>query len=116
MPVSLIILSKPVQQRNLMTSKLNESEIAVELESLNNQLNHPWVIDHKKLHKTFDCGDFINAFSFMTRVAIHAEKANHHPEWSNVYKTVVINLVTHEVEGISHKDFELAKNIEKISV
>ncbi|VAW79973.1 Pterin-4-alpha-carbinolamine dehydratase [hydrothermal vent metagenome] len=99
-----------------MTTKLNDSEITAGLNSLNNQLKQPWTIDNKKLHKTFDCGNFINAFSFMTRVAIYAEKANHHPEWSNVYKTVVIHLVTHEVEGISAKDFELAKHIETTSI
>jgi len=98
-----------------MADKLIDSEITINLTSLNHQLEKPWTIVNEKLHKEFICGDFINAFSFMTRVAIYAEKANHHPEWSNIYKTVTIDLTTHESNGISHKDFDLATKIEKTS-
>jgi pterin-4a-carbinolamine dehydratase len=53
--------------------------------------------------------NFIEAFSFMTKVALIAESLNHHPEWFNTYKQVAINLITHEVGGISKRDFELAR-------
>ena len=57
-------------------------------------------------------GDFMQAFSFMTKVALHAEKMNHHPEWFNVYNRVTIDLMTHDAGGITSNDVELAKFIE----
>jgi len=100
-----------------MTEKLNENNITSELVTLNelipNTKEH-WQIKHAKLHKCFIFKNFIEAFGFMTQVAILAEKANHHPEWSNVYKQVTIDLTTHEVGGISIKDFHLAQSIEKV--
>lgn len=73
-----------------------------------------WELKNNKLYRELVFTDFIEAFGFMTQVAILAEKANHHPEWFNVYKTVRIELTTHEVGGISERDFNLAKNINKI--
>jgi 4a-hydroxytetrahydrobiopterin dehydratase len=58
--------------------------------------------------------DFAEAFSFMTRVAFHAEKANHHPEWTNTYNKVHIKLRTHDLDGITARDIELAKIIEAL--
>jgi 4a-hydroxytetrahydrobiopterin dehydratase len=66
------------------------------------------------LSKSFEFKDFIEAFSFMTRVAMHAEKMNHHPEWFNVYNKVNIDLVTHDLNGISNYDMKLANAINKI--
>ena len=74
----------------------------------------PWVIEDEKLHKEFVFSNFIEAFGFMTQAAIIAEAMNHHPEWSNVYKKVVIDLTTHEAGGLTELDFQLAAKVEKI--
>jgi len=89
-------------------------EIKEHLATLNEQAIHPWEIKDGKLHNSFIFPDFANAFGFMTSVAMFAERANHHPEWSNQYNRVVIDLTTHEVQGISARDFELASKIEKL--
>ena len=62
--------------------------------------------------RVFEFGDFVGAFSFMTAVAIVAEKADHHPEWSNVYNRVCILLTTHDAGGLTAKDIELAHKIQ----
>ena len=58
--------------------------------------------------------DFVQAFSFMTAVAIIAEKMDHHPEWSNVYNKVDIVLTTHDADGLSERDVKMAREIEKL--
>ena len=63
--------------------------------------------------KTFRFGDFAEAFGFMTRIAIQAEKADHHPEWFNVYNRVEITLTTHDAGGLSTRDVALARAIEQ---
>ena len=63
--------------------------------------------------KEFVFENFIEAFSFMTKVSLLAEKLNHHPEWSNIYKTVNITLTTHDKGGLSDLDLELGELIEK---
>jgi len=67
-----------------------------------------------KLHRAFECKDFVAAFGKMTQVALVAESMNHHPEWSNVWNKVVIDLNTHSVQGISTLDFQLAERINEI--
>lgn len=62
--------------------------------------------------KSFKFADFNEAFGFMTRVALAAEKADHHPEWSNVYNRVEIVLATHDAGGLSDRDVSLARFIE----
>lgn len=74
-----------------------------------------WVVKDEKLHREFVFEDFIQAFGFMTEVALHAQSSNHHPEWSNVYKQVVVDLTTHEAGGITEKDFKLAKQMDQIA-
>ena len=69
--------------------------------------------DGKKIKKTFKFKSFIEAFSFMSRIAIYAEKKDHHPEWSNVYNKVEICLTTHDAGGITEKDVDLINFIEK---
>ena len=71
-----------------------------------------WTVNNNGIEKKFQFKDFIEAFAFMTRVAMYAEKANHHPEWSNIYNTVNIRLTTHDAGGITDKDFALAKKID----
>lgn len=74
-----------------------------------------WVEENNKLKKTFKFSDFQEAFAFMTRVAFLAEKHNHHPNWSNVYNTVEIELTTHDAGNtVTEKDRKLAKAIDKI--
>lgn len=70
-----------------------------------------WGLNDGKLRREYQFADFVEAFGFMTRVAILAEKAGHHPAWFNVWNRVQIDLSTHECSGISERDFELAKAI-----
>ena len=71
-----------------------------------------WTVKDGKLHRTFVFKNFIEAFGFMSRAALVAEKQNHHPDWSNVYKTVVVDLNTHEAGGgITERDFALASKM-----
>ncbi|KAA3610485.1 MAG: 4a-hydroxytetrahydrobiopterin dehydratase [Calditrichaeota bacterium] len=97
-----------------MSKKLSEAEIQSNLEKLNKVASGNWQIEDNKLYKEFVFDNFVKAFGFMTQVALEAESANHHPEWSNVYNKVTINLSTHDVGGLSVFDFELANKIEAI--
>lgn len=89
--------------------KLSQEEIAASLKSLNG-----WTIESGKLHKEFKFKNFIEAFGFMSRVALIAEGMNHHPEWFNVWNKVVVDLTTHDVGGISNFDFEFAGKVESL--
>jgi 4a-hydroxytetrahydrobiopterin dehydratase len=68
-----------------------------------------WTVVNGKLHKEYKFADFIHAFGFMATCALAIEKMGHHPEWSNVYNRVTVDLTTHDAEGITSKDVELAK-------
>jgi len=70
-----------------------------------------WTLDQGKLFRELKFPDFVEAFAFMTKIAILAEQQAHHPEWSNVYGTVRIHLTTHEAGGLSARDFDLATAI-----
>ena len=72
-----------------------------------------WSIEDGKLTRVLKFKDFVEAFAFMTQVALLAERMNHHPEWFNVYNTVRIQLTTHDVGGLSARDFELAERIDE---
>lgn len=67
------------------------------------------------LRRELTFSDFVEAFGFMTRVAIRAEKMNHHPEWSNVYNKVSIGLRTHDADAITELDVELARSIDRFA-
>jgi len=74
-----------------------------------------WKEENNKLKVSLEFKDFMEAFAFMTEVAMHAEKQNHHPEWSNVYNKVEITLSTHDAgDVITDKDHKLAKTISDI--
>jgi 4a-hydroxytetrahydrobiopterin dehydratase len=94
---------------------LDQTAITDALAALNDAATSPWQIENGKLHKTFRFRDFNEAFGFMTRVALVAEAMDHHPEWLNVYKTVRVDLSTHDAGGITELDFALAGRMETIA-
>jgi 4a-hydroxytetrahydrobiopterin dehydratase len=90
--------------------KLTEEQIQKELASLQG-----WSVVNGKLHKDFVFVDFIEAFGFMSKAAIHIEKMNHHPEWFNVYNKIKVELVTHDAGGITQNDINLAKTLNSLA-
>ena len=92
-----------------MATKLSSGELEAALSDLSG-----WEHKDGKLHKEYKLGSFIEAFGFMSQIALHAEKMNHHPELFNVYNEVKIDLVTHDADGISELDIKLAKKIDGI--
>jgi 4a-hydroxytetrahydrobiopterin dehydratase len=93
----------------MRAKKLTDAQIQEQLAHL-----HGWRLEKGKLHRAFECKDFVVAFGNMTRVALIAESMNHHPEWFNVWNKVVIDLNTHSVSGISSLDFDLAAKINEV--
>ena len=79
-------------------------------------IENGWVLHSKRdaLVKEFKFKSFIDAFGWMTRVAIWAEKLNHHPEWSNIYSRVHVTLITHDVDGLSDLDLNLARKMDSL--
>jgi 4a-hydroxytetrahydrobiopterin dehydratase len=74
-----------------------------------------WSLAAGKLHREYAFADFNAAFGFMTRVALEAERMNHHPEWSNVWNRVVVDLTTHDSGGVTASDVALAKRMDAIA-
>ena len=95
--------------KSMATQKLSE----VEISSAIAQLTDWTVVDHK-LQRNFKFGDFVDAFGFISKVALIADKMGHHPELFNVYNKVKIDLTTHDADGISALDVELAQKIDKL--
>ncbi|MEM1143439.1 MAG: 4a-hydroxytetrahydrobiopterin dehydratase [Pseudomonadota bacterium] len=89
-----------------MVAQLSDEEVNAAVSGLAG-----WELRDEKLYRKFEFTDFVEAFAFMNGVALLAERANHHPEWFNVYRTVEIWLTTHDAGGISSKDVELATEI-----
>lgn len=93
--------------------KLSQFEIAAQLSK-----TAQWTLANERLKRDFEFSNFVEAFGFMTSVALLAEKIDHHPEWRNVYNRVTIELHTHETEakdsGLTALDFELAQLIDKV--
>jgi len=100
----------------MAATKQSEQEIEQQLSEINELLpaEQQWQIVDGKLVKQFVFKNFIQAFGWMTQVAMHAEKLIHHPEWSNVWNKVDVALVTHDVDGISDLDFKMIKRMEKL--
>jgi 4a-hydroxytetrahydrobiopterin dehydratase len=90
--------------------RLNPADIEAAVRSLPG-----WTSREGKLHKEFKFKTFVEAFGFMTQIALVAESKNHHPEWFNVYNRVKIDLTTHEVGGVSERDIDLAGRIDAIA-
>lgn len=97
-----------------MIKALSVEENSQALEDLNKVSDQPWEIVEGMLSQEFTFKNFLIAFDFMKAVAVLAHQADHHPQWSNMYNKVKIQLVTHEVNGISLRDFSLATAISKL--
>ncbi len=74
-----------------------------------------WEVTTTALKRTYEFQNFVEAFGFMAQAALCAEKLDHHPDWQNVYRTVVITLNTHDRGGVTQLDVELAQQMEKIA-
>ncbi len=90
--------------------KMSDGEIRTTLTGLPG-----WRLEGGKLHREYQFANFIEAFGFMTRAALVAEAMNHHPEWFNVYRSVRIDLATHDAGGVTALDFELARKMEALA-
>lgn len=91
-------------------NKLSESDISSAIARLPG-----WSVKDAKLHREYKFADFPHAFGFMATAAPSIEKMNHHPEWSNVYSRVTVDLTTHDSGGITQKDVDLATLLESIA-
>jgi 4a-hydroxytetrahydrobiopterin dehydratase len=91
-------------------AKLNDAELAVALDGLPG-----WAVADGKLHREYKFPDFVHAFGFMATAAIAIEAMNHHPEWSNVWNRVAVDLTTHDSGGITEKDILLASKLEELA-
>ncbi len=89
---------------------LTELQIRAKLKELNE-----WQYANNALQTSFEFNNFKDAFSLMTRIAFEAEQLNHHPNWTNVYNYLEISLSTHDADGITEKDFQLAKIIDELA-
>ena len=92
-----------------MAEALDRTVVLEELETLDG-----WSLENEKLHKEYAFDDFVAAFGFLCKVALHAERANHHPEIANVYNRVTIELTSHDVGGVSHRDVTMARTIDTL--
>ena len=89
---------------------LESAEIADGLRGLSG-----WTVADGKLHREFAFKDFVEAFRFMTGAAFEAERLQHHPEWCNVYNRVTVDLVTHDAQGITALDLDLARRMQQLA-
>jgi len=90
-------------------AKLSKEQIEAKLAALDG-----WALHDGKLRKEYRFADFVQAWGFMCRVALQAEKMDHHPAWLNVYNTVRVDLDTHDVGGVTTLDFELARKMDAL--
>jgi 4a-hydroxytetrahydrobiopterin dehydratase len=97
-------------QENMMPAPLSASELEKAIADLPN-----WSLENKKLHRQFQFPSFVEAFGFMSSVALVAESMGHHPEWFNVYNRVTVDLTTHDAGGITNLDLDLAKKMEQLA-
>ena len=93
-------------ERVLLTSE--------ELQSFSRMMPQ-WTVNEIAIERVFKFANFVEAFAFMTAVAMHCERLDHHPEWSNVYSTVNVRLTTHDQNGITRLDVALAAVMEELA-
>jgi 4a-hydroxytetrahydrobiopterin dehydratase len=91
-------------------TKLSSDELAPRLATLSG-----WSLRDGKLFRELKFGSFVEAFGWMSSAALVAESMNHHPEWSNVYSTVKVELSTHDADGITELDFKLAARMDELA-
>lgn len=91
-------------------TKLSDAELEAALSSLSG-----WTVAQHKIHKDYKFADFVHAFGFMSTAALAIEKMNHHPEWFNVYNRVTVYLITHDAQGVTSKDIELARLLDDLA-
>ncbi len=91
-------------------TKLTDTQIETALAGLPG-----WTLASGKLHREYKFRDFVHAFGFMATAAVAIEARNHHPEWSNVWNSVTVDLTTHDAQGITEKDTDLAALLESIA-
>ena len=92
-----------------MVSLIDENQLNYFLEK-----NPSWTIYNNNIKKEFKFANFVEAFGFMSKVALLSEKMDHHPDWQNTYNKVKINLTTHDKGGITTNDIKLAESIDKL--
>jgi len=98
-----------MKYEKLMVSLIEKNQLDSFIEK-----NPSWIIDNKTIKKEFKFENFIEAFGFMSKVALLSEKIDHHPDWQNIYNKVNINLTTHDKGGITTNDIKLAEAIDKL--
>ena len=98
-----------MKYEKLMVSLIEKNQLDSFIEK-----NPSWIIDNKTIKKEFKFENFIEAFGFMSKVALLSEKIDHHPDWQNIYNKVKINLTTHDKGGITINDIKLAEAIDKL--
>jgi len=91
-------------------TRLTDTDVAARLKALPG-----WALAAGKLHKAFVFGDFVEAWGFMSGVALVAEAMGHHPEWSNAWNRVTVDLTTHDAGGLSALDFDLAARMDALA-
>jgi 4a-hydroxytetrahydrobiopterin dehydratase len=91
-------------------TKLSANELDAALSELGS-----WNLQNDKLHRQFQFASFVEAFGFMSSVALVAESMGHHPEWFNVYNRVTVDLTTHDAGGITQKDVDLARRMNELA-
>lgn len=97
-----------------MSAKLTEAEIEEHLPAL---IAAGWTLGPAgdRIVRSYEFANFVEAFGFLTRAAIWAEKWNHHPEWSNVYRRVEVALTTHDAKGLTELDLKLARKMDALA-
>ena len=98
-----------MKYEKLMLSLIEKNQLDSFIEK-----NPSWIIDNKTIKKEFKFENFIEAFGFMSKVALLSEKIDHHPDWQNIYNKVKINLTTHDKGGITTNAIQLAESIDKL--
>ena len=115
LPKSKSFKTSAIHHKRKMPTKLTSDERKTDL---NPVLQNGWAMDESgrdAIKKKFAFQDFNQAFGFMTRVAIKADKMDHHPEWFNVYNRVEVTLSTHDCSGLSQNDIKLAKFMDQVA-